>query len=53
MVVRTAETKRFRQLQITRTAKDGRKIDRIRGRAEANALVANAAAAEHREAGRT
>src|SRR6266436_8439738 len=47
VVVRTAETKRFRQLQITSTARNkGRKIDRIRGRAEANALVRTAAAAE-------
>src|SRR6266403_3285208 len=56
VVVRTAETKRFRQLQTAASKSEARnkdrKIDRIRGRAKANAVVRTAAAAEHREAGR-
>src|SRR5258708_3795936 len=55
VVVRTAETKGFRQLQAARNKSKARnkdrKIDRIRGRAETDALERTAATAVHREAG--
>ena len=49
MVERTAETVSSRQLEVAGTAEEHRKVHSVRGHTQPDALISDAAAAEHRE----
>src|SRR5258708_11860052 len=49
VVERTAETVSRRQLEVAGTAEDHRKVHSVRGHTQPDALISDAAAAEHRE----